>query len=739
MTGERRILFGVILLSLLAIATGLTVVTTRQARPEWREYQMKGIRLRIQLLENKLTGELSEDNRKKLLQEIQSWKSRTPEIIEVTPFGGKLPLERCLTCHLGIEDLSPSHPNEVFGCVICHGGMGSDLTTKGAHRGLRGGRNPATLDLAAESCGGRGKVGQCHADRELSLLNRVVTVPRSLMATNAGIIGILRFQWGLEPTSFSQFGIRAVSDESNSLSALPTEKDDTGKLHLAESHFRKFCGSCHLWNARYRTTMSRLAGCPACHAPYHESGRYFGGDPTIPRNEPGHVSTHSITNRIPNDRCRACHNRSARIGLNYHGQMESSQYGTPFVRGGLDDEVISEDRFILRLVPDIHHEKGMGCIDCHTAQDTMGDGKVHQFMKDQIEIRCEDCHGNGYTPPRTTTVNSTDPLIRALLRTSPFLKLSDGDTILVTSKGRPLPHIRVTEKGVWLTSKLTGKEHPVTVISSSHTDHPIVRSGDSEFVPMSHLPPSQEFPLTGAHRIHGHKRMECDACHSAWSPQCYGCHQLLDSRYEGMDHLTGAKSPGRWVEGRGYFRFSRNILGINGRGGVGILVPGCQVWNTILDKDGKVIGNYDSRIMKLRNGLTSIAVGSTHPHTTRREVPRCIDCHLDPKSLGLGDGRVGRNSGEKKLRFTSVYDSVRSGLGFDFSLDSVVDTDGQSLQSTSHQLARGFNQEELERITNIAPCLPCHDRYDDPIWARPGPYHKTSACEKPQGKGQERR
>ncbi len=216
-----------------------------------------------------------------------------------------------------------------------------------------------------------------------------------------------------------------------------------------------------------------------------KKGGTVGGDPTVKRDEVGHPATHSLTNRIPDDRCIACHNRSARVGLNYHGQMESTQYGTPFVRGGLNDERLSDDRFVWKLVPDIHHEKSMACIDCHTGQDTMGDGKIHAHMEDQIEIRCEDCHGSYSTPPKTMTVVANDALVRTLVRSSPSLKLSDGDTILQTSKGRPLPHVRLTEKGWRLTGKLSGTEHPVSIITEKKNGH----------------------------RIEGHKRLECDSCH----------------------------------------------------------------------------------------------------------------------------------------------------------------------------------------------------------------------------------
>jgi hypothetical protein len=699
--------YGIALTTTFAVLAGILLyVGSRNRAPVWKTYQERGIALSIERLEKELAeipaaDASSGEKRSVILERLKSLRAMRPAVIEVGPFDGKLGPERCLTCHFGIEDISASHPNSVFGCVVCHGGNGPDLTVAGAHRNLRGGRNPARLDLAAESCGSRGSIaGRCHSRRKDGLLDRVDNVPRSLMATNAGIIGILRFQWGMTADSSPRFGVRRVSDGKTRLDEIPGERTARGDVDLASSHFRKFCAACHLWAPRRRAKMGRLRGCPACHARYASDGKYHGADPTIDREEVGHAATHTITNRIPDERCRACHNRSARIGLNYHGEMESAQYGTPFVRGGLNDYTISGGRFVLRLIPDIHHEKGMGCIDCHTGQDTMGDGRLYGRMQDQAEIRCEDCHGSRTTPPKTMKVRRNDPLVQTLIRSAPFVKLSDGDEIAVTSRGRPMPHVRRTAKGFRLTSKLTGKEHPVRVITGKRN----------------------------AHRIKGHDRLECDSCHSAWSPQCYGCHQILDFGRRGRDHMTGKTTPGRWAEGRGYFRSAKNIYGINPRGKVGILVPGCQVWNTVADSSGKVIPPYDSMIMRLRNGLTSIAAGATHPHTTRTPVPRCIDCHLDPKALGLGEGRLTRNPRTGDYEFRPIYDSQASGLKIDFPLEAVVTTEGKQLQSTSRKLVRPFNREELRRITAIAPCLPCHDRYDDPVWLRPPPYVLMPPC-----------
>ncbi len=710
---QSGILVGALLGCFLIFVSALLITSYRQRNPEWKKYQLKGISLAISLLEEELASEPAVERQRAFKTRIVELKNLKPRVIETSPFSGKVSSEFCLTCHFGIEDTSESHPNSVFGCVICHGGVGSDLTVKGAHRGLIGGANPARLDLAPHSCGsGVLGPGMCHADKLSPILDRVRNTPRSIMATNAGIIGILRFQWGVSNLGEHRYAIKSISDGKNELQEIGPDFTKNGEVQLPESHFRKFCSTCHLWGKLPEEKMGRLDGCSACHAIYDQTGRYHGGDPTVNRYETGHAAYHSINTKIPDERCRACHNRSARTGLNYHGEMESEQYGTPFMNGFYNNSTLSDDRFVLNLVPDIHFEKKMGCVDCHTAQETMGDGKIYSRMKDQIEIRCEDCHGGYDKPPVSNTVDMDDPLTVALIRSSRFIKISGGVQILRTSRGRPLPHIRKTGKGFVLTSKLTGKESPIKVIT-----------GDKY-----------------GHNIKGHERLECDACHSAWSPQCYGCHQILNLGVEGRDHLTGKTSEGAWAEGRSFFRFEKNILGINSRGRVGVLVPGCQVWNTVVDQKGNVIKPYDSRIMPLRNGMNSVAIGPTHPHTTRKEVPRCVDCHLDSKSIGLSEGNISWDPGKRTVSVSPIYDSLGSGLRIKFPLDAIVDENGTEMQGSSHKLSRGFNKEEILRIIEIAPCLPCHDRYDDPVWSKPGPYKKTPLCLKPplSSNGQER-
>ena len=107
-------------------------------------------------------------------------------------------------------------------------------------------------------------------------------------------------------------------------------------------------------------------------------------------------------------------------------------------------------------------------------------------------------------------------------------------------------------------------------------------------------------------------------------------------------------------------------------------------------------------------------MSSFDPHTTALSAPLCPTCHMDPKVLGLGEGSL-KITGHG-LHFTPLYNSRASGLGIAFPLDAFVSTDGEPLQLASREAARPFNKEELQRITRVAQCLPCHDTYKDPIY-----------------------
>ena len=381
--------------------------------------------------------------------------------------------ELCLTCHVGIEDISPSHPAEAFGCVVCHGGEPLALDADRAHATMRGGRNPSDLSVAAASCG----QADCHggyADEERNHVDRVL---KSLQATYAGGIAVLRFTFGAQPSPAAEFGIHAQSDQSKELppKALAALKElpETIVNHAVDPKFRQNClnGGCHPWSAaRQEPYYYRGSGCAACHYPYAENGLYQGGDPTIPADEPGHGAGHRLTTAITYTQCNHCHNRG-----NYSLKQMTflprddlpSTPPPPATHEADDARRLSE--YYQPLAQFTKCEYELDCADCHTAQEVMGDGHLYGSKKDAQYVQCQTCHGTPTTTPRLVTIREDNELAmrRAWLAgRADFLAV--GDRVIETARGELLWWVKESGSGRLVqVAKANGEIYDVPLVRGS--------------------------------------------------------------------------------------------------------------------------------------------------------------------------------------------------------------------------------------------------------------------------------
>jgi hypothetical protein len=538
-----------------------------------------------------------------------------PKQLHVTTAGA---VEMCLECHR-TEVLDPAHAPQVIGCSPCHLGDAMAFDKEKAHKGMVA-KNPGDLRVVEKTCGVEG----CHS-------RDVKKVKNSLMATNRGIISTMLYYWGEEPDQNSVHSVEQLLA--------------TGENSMTLDYYRKLCGTCHLWKQKGDLPGffgEKGGGCTACHSV----------PPPDAEPQPDGKKPHPlIVKKIPVDNCLRCHNRSGRIGLSYTGKFESEGYGTPYEHGDLSSKRLPGDRFYLELRPDIHYEKGMACIDCHTRNEIMGDGTFFAHYEDQLEITCQSCHTRE-KPGKTRKNNDLNNVVE--------------------------------EDGVFkLTGKLDGKKHPLA-------------------------PPKE-----GACDYSGHKRMTCEACHSPWVPQCFGCHVKRDMSDTDLDKLTLKETPGWWSEGRSYIRYEKPMLAVWGDEIV-IATPGCQDIVTLLDENGKPERQFNSLTMAALN-----------PHTTRKESRSCANCHVEPKTMGLGEGTVWQEDG--KLHFTPNDQGVETAPGITPALDAYVDIDGNPLQKSARRDLRPFNREELRRILRVGQCLPCHKEYNDPAYRN---YTPATRCPK---------
>src|SRR5665647_376554 len=175
--------------------------------------------------------------------------------------------------------------------------------------------------------------------------------------------------------------------------------------------------------------------------------------------------------------------------------------------------------------------------------------------------------------------------------------------------------------------------------------------------------------------------------------------------------MLRVKTEGLWQESRDYYRFDKPTLGINALQRVSVVVPGCQVVFTELDPAGKPLAQSDKKVFRgpeLGHGIVSTPIS---PHTTRPEVRSCQECHADPKTLGIGQGWFKAGERWEENTFVPWLKPGINPLGFAW--ESLIDPTGQPLAASTHVGARPFNAEELKRLLRVAPCLPCHGRYDD--------------------------
>ena len=637
----------------------------------------------------------------------------------------------CLSCHEGIEDIRDANApmmiqikaigaanGDPAGCVTCHGGNPTATTAEEAHKGapdgLKNGNGPQTyypdpgsVWIADRTC------GQCH-------INYAYRVERSLMNTEAGKIQGNLHTWGIPEVQNYKvpWGNYAVEDTDGTepqvgsdeykeymkamIAAhpdqLPTKLEQVPQPSVEEiekdpklagfTYQRQQCQRCHVGvKGREKRGDYRGMGCSSCHIPYGNEGYYEGKDPTINKQQQGHMLIHKIQatrktqvkhgdvewSGIPVETCNSCHNRGKRIGVTYQGLMEFP-YGSPFAEDGSTQPKLHTKNYLF-ISDDLHHQiesrpenpkGGLLCQDCHTSIDMHGDGNIFGTTLAQVEIECQDCHGTpesfpwelplGYSEefgevlPQTARGMADQQMMETLAFATTYPK---RDGYLKTARGNAFGNVVKDGKKVVMHSA-TGNDFEVPLLKQLAIDN-TWKSPDA-MVAMSKV-------------VKHNQSLECYACHASWVPQCYGCHVQVNygndkdgKPYMDTDWIAGGsertpdgqtaesplgthgkKSPGKVFEKRSYLRWEEPVLGINGEGRVTPLMPGCQIVYTVIDREGKAVAHNvlgkspDEQAMLGQSRLPdAIDMAPVQPHSAQRKARSCESCHDNPKALGYG-------------------------------------------------------------------------------------------------------
>ena len=552
------------------------------------------------------------------------------------------------------------HPSASLGCVDCHGGNEAGRTKREAHVEPPAARaedervlpldadpawiqfrNPMDLRVAERTC------AACHPSAYANLR-------ASLHGTTAGHLSDGYYEMGLLPERGSRYSVfpeKRAPKPGGALKGLvqvPPFQERLPRDELA-THYtdlaRKECMQCHLWS-QGRAVRGRVgfdgdyrgAGCAACHVAYSLEGLSRSGDRAANRTEPGHPLRHELTRAPTTQTCASCHYGDASIGLHFRGlsQLPPNAPGGPDVAGTTSEQL--NRAFYLDdpalVPPDVHHEKGMHCIDCHTLGDVMGDGRMHGAMEQAVEISCSACHGD-------------------------FSEVAS----LRTERGTTLEHLRWDGERVVLRSKVDGREHLVPQLV--HVLDPL----------------RPEFNAEAARAMTSvHTNVECYTCHAGWNANYLGFHFSRQEQLTQLDLLSGKRTMGRVTTQEKVFATWKSFYaGLNERGAVAPYLTGFSTMGSVWDEQGGLV--LDQVMPVTAKGLSGMAMIHHQPHSTRPTARQCVECHRTSSTWGMGSAnfRLARQlafvADERGLEVVAIDrgEFTRSALLAKLPLPNVVD------------------------------------------------------------------
>jgi hypothetical protein len=212
---------------------------------------------------------------------------------------------------------------------------------------------------------------------------------------------------------------------------------------------------------------------------------------------------------------------------------------------------------------------------------------------------------------------------------------------------------------------------------------------------------------TPEHRIAGHERLECWACHSRTVVQCYGCHTTYDKREPGWDFVSDAATPGAFSEKEDVRALSPFPLAIDDRGRISTVTPGCQTFVTVIEADGR--RSRDESVSRYR-GRPQLRFAPFYSHNTGTRAVGCAECHGDPAFVGFG---------QSVLESGAIRPSLLCEKNPAKPLDGFLAVDRGRVvahAAISREGARPLNPDEVRRVFAVNLCLICHDAGRDPIY-----------------------
>jgi len=285
---------------------------------------------------------------------------------------------------------------------------------------------------------------------------------------------------------------------------------------------------------------------------------------------------------------------------------------------------------------DIHLQKGMHCIDCHFWQDNHGNGNLYGEPRNAVEIGCQDCHGSvnrratlvtsGPAAPcsngRSARLPETDPAC-AKRGTNLQRLMTEWKERRFYWKGDRLFQRSVVEKDL---------EWEVVQVLDTITPGNPHYNEQSRYAKTIQKDGRTWGAAADAKQLaHSEERMNCFACHSAWTTSCFGCHlSMYANRKMPMQHYEGITTRNWTTYNFQILRDDVYMLGIDGTVTGHKVAPVRSACAILVSSQNNVREwIYYMQQTISAEGLSGQAFSTYVPHTVRgKETKTCTDCHV---------------------------------------------------------------------------------------------------------------
>ena len=318
-----------------------------------------------------------------------------------------------------------------------------------------------------------------------------------------------------------------------------------------------------------------------------------------------------------------------------HGWMfryvyKTDRHGNMLDHDGNEIPFDAPDKFERGIkLTDIHAEMGMQCADCHFQNDSHGDGRLYAEGRAAISIRCEDCHGafnklaNLKGSGNAGKPEGGEPLNLENDRTG-FGKRF----IVQKAHGTVKQNSTMDKKKSWNVMQLVDVDNPASphFNKAASYAHSVLKDGST----WGKLTNVSDLDLA-----HPNSKMTCQACHSAWSSGCFGCHlQAKVDMRRPLLHYDGAMTFAWASYNAQTVRPESLMLGVDG------VVTGNR-YSPVRSASGAALTLYDGnrevvidqQQLVSTEGFAGQAFATYVPHTVRvAETKKCTDCHISDKN-----------------------------------------------------------------------------------------------------------